>query len=990
MPTCNVVVTQPRRIAAISIAERVAFEQLQETTGGQIGYKVRLESSQSDATQLMFMTPGVLLRQLQSDPFLVQYTHVILDEVHERDQYQEFLLIVLRDVLPQRPDLRLVLMSATLQTEKLVEYFIDTKPGFIEMEGRTYPVQEFFLEHLLDMTGYIQVQIDEDGDVGPAALPAMADDELEAELAKFTKMEIQTQQQTTAKVHPKLKCVLCRRRDFKDAAELGCHIAMCDGTCESDEDEENPTSMNNQQYSTVSFGGDGKPKIPQWGSEDLLLDVEFEDYDVDAEVELEDYDEFNFEAAEANNEADSDKDEDDEDVMENIKWDGVSEFGKSDADRGEKTKEEQLLITKKEDAILSQYQSIHDDELIDNYLLIEMLQYIVQSSYGSGAILIFLPGWQEIAELSILLESTPPFSNRDKFLILPLHSGIPSKDQRKVLRPPPSGMRKIICSTPIAETSLTIDDVSFVVDTGRAKEKSYDPHLKTSTLQPTWISQASAKQRKGRAGRTKRGVCFHLFSQRRYASMRPFVESELLRTPLEEMCLLCKKLELAPGGAEDDDGIPAFLSKAMSAPHARSVTNALELLVDLGAMYLESNSLTDLGECLAMLSLEPRVGKMVIWSYLLGCARVASNMAVAMSYKSPFTLPPVHQRKTADTAKVQLSEHSESDQVTVHYVLETRDKMLRGGNQRQNNSNAAYNTFCRKNFISTSTLHMIAEIRKNLARELSLVGFPSPAATRFQASGSKGGKESLAYHNRHDNDQALWQAAIAAGLYPNIAFRRRGDVNFSTMTNQKVKVHISSVNAVKGQPLNSKCEIPNGHVEFVCFGEMVKGTAQFFTVNQTSHLASPLPLLLLCGTRLTVRPVHESEEEVGSTTNKQSSKSGPKTSNNQKTAILTLDDWIVFQCPADVAAYVVVLRKRLDAAFWHAIANPTASKNKRSNNDRGKNLLSNLVDFERGAVEIVGTVLQSAHIQSESANQPTSKSATAAGGAGGKSKSIKM
>jgi HrpA-like RNA helicase len=104
-----------------------------------------------------------------------------------------------------------------------------------------------------------------------------------------------------------------------------------------------------------------------------------------------------------------------------------------------------------------------------------------------------------------------------------------------VLQRPPNGMRKIVLSTNIAETSLTIEDVSFVIDTGNAKEKNYDPHLKTSTLQPTWISQASSKQRKGRAGRTKAGVCFHLFSSRRYSSFRPFVESELLRTPLVRM-----------------------------------------------------------------------------------------------------------------------------------------------------------------------------------------------------------------------------------------------------------------------------------------------------------------------------------------------------------------------------------------------------------------------------------------------------------------------
>lgn len=106
------------------------------------------------------------------------------------------------------------------------------------------------------------------------------------------------------------------------------------------------------------------------------------------------------------------------------------------------------------------------------------------------------------------------------------------------------------------------------------------------------------------------------------------------------MCLTTKKLCLAPGGPEDADGIPAFLARAISPPHEKAVSNAIELLVDLGAMVPETNDLTDLGQCLSVLSLEPRVGKMVIWSYLLGCARVTAQMAVAMSYKSPFVLPP--------------------------------------------------------------------------------------------------------------------------------------------------------------------------------------------------------------------------------------------------------------------------------------------------------------------------------------------------------------
>jgi hypothetical protein len=202
-----------------------------------------------------------------------------------------------------------------------------------------------------------------------------------------------------------------------------------------------------------------------------------------------------------------------------------------------------------------------------------------------------------------------------------------------------------------------------------------------------------------------------------------------------------------------------------------------------------------------------------------------------MSYKSPFTLPPAHLRRTADNAKVQLSQNSESDQLTIHYTLEK---------QRQFRNQGDFYDFCRRNFISTSTMQMIADLRKNLTRELTSLGFSNPSTTGQ-------------YHNRHDNDHALWQASIAAGLYPNVASRRRGDVNFSTTTNQKVKVHVSSVNAVRGQPLSAKCQVEEGTLEFMCFGEIVKG-ARIFTAEQTTHLASPLALLLLCGTSLSVRP----------------------------------------------------------------------------------------------------------------------------------------
>lgn len=370
-----------------------------------------------------------------------------------------------------------------------------------------------------------------------------------------------------------------------------------------------------------------------------------------------------------------------------------------------------------------------------------------------------------------------------------------------------------------------------------------------------------------------------------------------------------KQLGLAPGGPEDSDGVPAFLAKAMSPPHLKSVSNALELLVDLGAMEAETNALTSLGRCLSVLSLEPRVGKMVIYSHLLGCARAAACMGVAMSYKSPFILPPPDMRRSADSAKVALSRGSESDQVTILYAVSERDKLVRQSGQ------GAFNAFCRRNFLGTSTLQMIGDLRQNVSRELGSLGFPNT-------------KSLDGYHNRHDRegDLSLWQAAIAAGLYPNVAFRKRGEVNFSTMTNRKAKIHISSLNAARGQPLNGKSQVAEGEVEFVAFGEMVRGVASF-TMSQTTHLASALPLILLCGNTLRVHPV-----QTGGT----------------PMAILSLDDWIVLSCPPDTASALVILRKRLESAFWRITGDPSAG-------------MSHLTATERDAVETVGRVLQSGH-----------------------------
>jgi HrpA-like RNA helicase len=407
-PTCRMVVTQPRRLSAIALAERVAEEQCQEGGAGDwIGYQVRLESALSSHTQLLFLTPGVLLRQMQSSPHLIEYTHIVMDEVHERDKYQEFLLIVLRDLLPVRPDLRLILMSATLQTMTLVEYFTarGAPPALVEMEGRMFPVQEYFLEHVLEMTGYVDATTGYDGGA-----------RVEEELAKWMRTgpyagednhRHPTSNTTTATMvsNVTLQCAMCGKRGFGDAVELGAHIALCDGILDSEDDEDAAGEQHvdgNAAYSTV--------QQPTAAPET--------------------------------------------DTKEDKKWDGVSPFDFLVSDVDDK-------VTDEKDALLNQYQTMHDDETVDNFLLLEVIQYIVKCSYGDGGILVFLPGWQEISEFANMLEGTSPFRDRSKYLVLPLHSGIPSRDQRRVLQRPPKGVRKIVLSTNIAETRSVSDDAAM-------------------------------------------------------------------------------------------------------------------------------------------------------------------------------------------------------------------------------------------------------------------------------------------------------------------------------------------------------------------------------------------------------------------------------------------------------------------------------------------------------------------------------------------------
>ncbi|CAN0878558.1 DExH-box ATP-dependent RNA helicase DExH7, chloroplastic [Linum grandiflorum] len=285
-----------------------------------------------------------------------------------------------------------------------------------------------------------------------------------------------------------------------------------------------------------------------------------------------------------------------------------------------------------------------NEDAID-YELLEDLVCHVDETFDEGAILVFLPGVSEIYMLHDRLASLSRFSGPSSDWILPLHSSIASTEQKKVFLSPPENIRKIIIATNIAETSITIDDVVYVIDSGKHKENRYNPKKKLSSMVEDWISQANARQRRGRAGRVKPGVCLCLYTRHRFEKlMRPYQVPEMLRMPLVELCLQIKLLSLGH--------IKPFLSKALEPPTEEAVTSAISLLYEVGALEGDEE-LTPLGHHLAKLPVDVLVGKIMLYGAIFGCLSPILSISAILSYKSPFVFPK-DERQTAERAKLAL------------------------------------------------------------------------------------------------------------------------------------------------------------------------------------------------------------------------------------------------------------------------------------------------------------------------------------------------
>ncbi|XP_021892464.1 DExH-box ATP-dependent RNA helicase DExH1 isoform X2 [Carica papaya] len=607
---CNIICTQPRRISAISVAARISCER-GESLGESVGYQIRLEAKRTEQTRLLFCTTGVLLRQLVQDPNLTGVSHLLVDEIHERGMNEDFLLIILRDLLPRRPDLRLILMSATINANLFSEYFGNAPT--MHIPGLTFPVAEFFLEDVLEKTHY----------------------NIKSEFDNFQGKSRRTRTESESEKDP-LTAVF-------EELDINSHYSH--------------------------YGTSTKLSLEAWSASQLDLGL------VESTIEY---------------------------------------------------------ICRKE---------------------------------GDGAILVFLTGWDEISKLLDKIKANNFLGNLSKFLVLPLHGSMPTINQREIFDRSPPNKRKIVLATNIAESSITIDDVVYVIDCGKAKETSYDALNKLACLLPSWISKASAHQRRGRAGRVQPGVCYRLYPEVIHDAMPQYQLPEILRTPLQELCLHIKSLQLGAVGS--------FLAKALQPPDPLSVQNAIELLKTIGALD-DMEELTPLGSHLCTLPLDPNIGKMLLIGAIFKCLNPALTIAAALAHRDPFVLP-INRKEEADAAKRSFAGDSCSDHIALLKAFEGYKDAKCNGRER---------AFCWENFLSPVTLQMMEDMRNQFLNLLSDIGFVDK---------SKGASA----YNQYSHDLEMVCAILCAGLYPNVVqCKRRGKrTAFYTKEVGKVEIHPASVNA---------------------------------------------------------------------------------------------------------------------------------------------------------------------------------------------------
>ncbi|RCV45100.1 hypothetical protein SEVIR_9G430100v4 [Setaria viridis] len=535
--------TQPRRVAAMSVSRRVA-EEMDVTIGEEVGYSIRFEDCSSHKTVLKYLTDGMLLREAMADPLLERYKVIVLDEAHERTLATDVLFGLLKEVLKNRPDLKLVVMSATLEAEKFQGYF--SGAPLMKVPGRLHPVEIFYTQE--PERDYLEAAI-----------------------------------RTVVQIH----------------------------TCEP-----------------------------------------------------------------------------------------------------------------------------------------------------AGDILVFLTGEEEIEDAcrKINKEINNMGDQVGPVKVVPLYSTLPPAMQQKIFEPAPAPLkeggppgRKIVVSTNIAETSLTIDGIVYVIDPGFSKQKVYNPRIRVESLLVSPISKASAHQRAGRAGRTQPGKCFRLYTEKSFnEDLQPQTYPEILRSNLANTVLTLKKLGI--------DDLVHF--DFMDPPAPETLMRALEVLNYLGALDDEGN-LTQLGEMMSEFPLDPQMSKMLVISPKYNCSNEILSVSAMLSVPNCF-LRPREAQKAADEAKARFG-HIDGDHLTLLNVYHA---------YKQNNEDPQW---CYENFINSRALKSADNVRQQLVRIM----------TRFNLKMCSTDFNSREYY-------VNIRKAMLSGYFMQVAHLERTGHYLTVKDNQVVHLHPSN------------------------------------------------------------------------------------------------------------------------------------------------------------------------------------------------------
>ncbi|CAE5962521.1 unnamed protein product [Arabidopsis arenosa] len=619
---CNIICTQPRVLAAISVAQRVAEERCEPPPGfdgSVVAYQVRHQNARSDKTRLLFCTTGILLRKLVGDKTLKDVTHIIVDEVHERSLMGDFLLIILKSLIEKQswdnalPKLKVILMSATVDAHQFSRYF--GQCPIITAQGRTHPVTTYFLEDIYERTKYLLASD------SPAALSSDAS---------------------------------ISDEDIDQYLQLG--------------------SVNVRR-----------------GKKNLMLAGWGDSYLVSEDGLNSSYDSSNYES--------------------------YSDHTRKNLKR-------------------------LNEDIIDYELLEELICHI-DDTCEEGAILVFLPGMSEINMLLNRLAASYRFRGPSGDWLLPLHSSIASTEQRKVFLRPPKGIRKVIIATNIAETSITIDDVVYVIDSGKHKENRYNPQKKLSSMVEDWISKANARQRMGRAGRVKPGHCFSLYTRHRFEKlMRPYQVPEMLR--------------------------------ALEPPSESAINSAILLLQKVGALEGDEE-LTPLGHHLAKLPVDLLIGKMLLYGGIFGCLSPILSIAAFLSCKSPFIYSKDEQNidrvklallsdKLESSSNLNINDR-QSDHLLVVVAYEKWVKILHEQGFK------AAERFCESKFLNSSVMRTIRDRRVEfgfLLADIGLINLPKGEGRRKENLDVWFSDKTQSF-NMYSQEPEVVKAILCAGLCPNIA-----------------------------------------------------------------------------------------------------------------------------------------------------------------------------------------------------------------------------